>query len=345
MALQAALYAIFPATLYLLVKSLSNRPAGVAAALMITFRGINSIASASWINSGNPKQMLTDFPTAIGLGLCCLFVVLALKKPGWRYFYIFLAGGAIGLASLLRTNVLMVIPFIALILVIHYWRNYGRWLVMIVLLLGGSLLAVYPWGLRNQTAGVPSIQSMYLGKFQNVIRRRYPKVVNPTPAPTPLPAIVSPLELDQDLLPDQETDDPFVLSLDQIFFSELIDESPELNRAMNVASFVSELTYHNIATSLLVIPTDFYFYKLYPILRVEYPYWDTNWDWRIPSSAVPNLLLNLGLISLGISLALRNKAVGLTPVCIFLGYQFANGFARTAGGRYIVPVDWIVIAY
>ncbi len=345
MALQAVLYAVFPAIIYLLVKALSNRPVSVAAALMTAFRGINAIASASWINSDNPKQMMTDFPTAIGISLCCLLVVLAMKKPAWRYFYILLAGGAIGLTSLLRTNALMVIPFMVLLLFIHYWRNFGRWLVMIVFLLAGSLLSVYPWGLRNQNAGMDSIQSMYLGKFRTVIRSRYPRAASPAPASTPLPAISSPSDPDLDKPLDQEEDDPFVVGLDQIFFTELIEENPQLNRAANVVSFVTELTYHNIATSLLIIPTDSYFYRLYPILRLEYPYWDTNWDWSIPAGALPVLILNLGLISLGIAAALRKKAIGLTPAFMFAGYHLANGFARTAGGRYIVPVDWVVVVY
>src|SRR4030095_1531448 len=29
----------------------------------------------------------------------------------------------------------------------------------------------------------------------------------------------------------------------------------------------------------------------------------------------------------------------------FMFYNISNGFARTSGGRYIVPIDWIVILY
>ena len=58
------------------------------------------------------------------------------------------------------------------------------------------------------------------------------------------------------------------------------------------------------------------------------------------------LLLNLFLISLGLSISMRKKRLmGVLPLTFFLGYNLANALGRTSGGRYIVPVDWIIILY
>ena len=56
--------------------------------------------------------------------------------------------------------------------------------------------------------------------------------------------------------------------------------------------------------------------------------------------------LNIFFITLGISVAWRQeKLVGLIPLAMFMFYDLSNGFARTSGGRYIVPIDWIVTIY
>jgi hypothetical protein len=49
---------------------------------------------------------------------------------------------------------------------------------------------------------------------------------------------------------------------------------------------------------------------------------------------------------LGITIAWnQHRLIGLVPLAIFVVYNLSNGFARTSGGRYIVPVDWILTLY
>jgi hypothetical protein len=62
-ALQAAIYAVFPAILYLLGKAIYGRSFGAILAVLAILRGINGIAAGSMINLANQKQLLTDFPT------------------------------------------------------------------------------------------------------------------------------------------------------------------------------------------------------------------------------------------------------------------------------------------
>ena len=58
------------------------------------------------------------------------------------------------------------------------------------------------------------------------------------------------------------------------------------------------------------------------------------------------LILNLLLIALGIGVGWKSaRFSGLVPLGVFLFYNLANAFARTSGGRYLVPIDWIVLFY
>jgi hypothetical protein len=58
------------------------------------------------------------------------------------------------------------------------------------------------------------------------------------------------------------------------------------------------------------------------------------------------LTLNLLLIAMGIGSGRRSARLsGLIPLGIFVVYNFSNAFARTSGGRYLVPMDWIVVFY
>jgi len=58
------------------------------------------------------------------------------------------------------------------------------------------------------------------------------------------------------------------------------------------------------------------------------------------------LMLNLGLVAFGIGTAFQSDRLrGLLPVGVLLLYLTANSLARTSGGRYVVPVDWILVAY
>jgi hypothetical protein len=80
MAVQAAVLAVLPAMASLLGKQLHSRSLGIAAACLVAFQGGNSIAASAVINSASPKQMLTDFPAAIGTALVMLTAVRILRR-------------------------------------------------------------------------------------------------------------------------------------------------------------------------------------------------------------------------------------------------------------------------
>jgi hypothetical protein len=51
-------------------------------------------------------------------------------------------------------------------------------------------------------------------------------------------------------------------------------------------------------------------------------------------------------LSLGLGIAWKKwRVTGLLPLFVFLTYHISNAFARTSGGRYLVPVDWVTFLY
>ena len=114
MAIQAGIFAIFPALIYLIGRSLNIRVIGLVAAIVAMWRGINSIAASHLIDVANPKMILTDFPAAIGLAVIILLTCEWLKSPDQKSHYPLWIGGAIGFGLILRTNILILLAFIPL---------------------------------------------------------------------------------------------------------------------------------------------------------------------------------------------------------------------------------------
>jgi hypothetical protein len=113
-----------------------------------------------------------------------------------------------------------------------------------------------------------------------------------------------------------------------------------------VTCFVPNHFLHNILTSVLVLPTSPVLDDLRHTVRESFPYWDPKWDGRFALPSLFLFALNLFFISLGISLSWMHwKLIGVTPLVMFMFYDLSNGFARTSGGRYIVPIDWIITIY
>jgi hypothetical protein len=81
-------------------------------------------------------------------------------------------------------------------------------------------------------------------------------------------------------------------------------------------------------------------------VRDNYPYWYPRWDGKFAPASLLIFILNILIIVLGIVIAWkRARLPGLAPLAIFLFYNLSNAFARTSGGRYVVPTDWIITFY
>ena len=329
MTAQAAVLAVFPAIVYLIGKSLNSRAIGFAAALVTTFRGANSIAASNMIDMANPKMMLTDFPAAIGVALIVLLAIAWMKQPGRKWHYPAWIGGVVGISIMLRTNVLVFLVLIPLLAVLKFPSQWKQWLLTSSLLMLAVFAITLPWELRNQSLG-GTMYSSFVTKFQSVIDLRYRP-----------PAMPNESSFQKDVFS--------FLSLKQ---SQLLLELYQTREVIQefscntVACFVPNHFLHNILTSILILPTSLTLDDLRNAVRGDHPYWRPDWDGSFPEASFLLFALNLFFITLGIAIAWkRQHLIGLVPLMVFLLYNLSNGFARTSGGRYIVPVDWIVTVY
>lgn len=329
MAAQAAVFAVFPTIVYLIGRSLNSRVLGFVAALVATFRGANAIAASNMIDMANPKMMLTDFPTAIGVALLVWLAIEWFKQPTQKWHYALWMGGIVGLSIMLRTNALLFLLLIPFLAVITFRRHWKPVLLTSSLFLLAVVAITVPWELRNQSLGSTPYGS-YLTKFQSVIDLRYRP-----------PAMPNESSLQKDVL------STLTLKSSQPLLA-LYQGNAGLQEfsCKGIVCFVPNHFLHNILTSLLILPTSLTFDDLRTTVRGVSPFWRPDWDGTFPNVSFVLFALNLFFIAVGVAVAWKKqRLIGIFPLAVFLIYNLSNGLARTSGGRYIVPVDWIVIVY
>lgn len=113
-----------------------------------------------------------------------------------------------------------------------------------------------------------------------------------------------------------------------------------------VISFILGHYFHNLITSVLVFPTSLVNDTLVQVIRQPGSFWLQGWNGILTLGEMVSLFFSLALISIGLGTAVRKKGIsGAAPLVIFLVYSLATAVARTSGGRYIQPTQWIVFLY
>ena len=71
-----------------------------------------------------------------------------------------------------------------------------------------------------------------------------------------------------------------------------------------------------------------------------------NWHGDLPLSEILLIFLNLLLVAVGLGYSwIHYRWVGMLPLTIFIAYSLSLGAAMSSGGRYLVPMDWIMYFY
>ena len=322
MALQAALFAIFPALGYLLGKRLHSRAAGLGLATLLTLRGINSLELGTFINTAHQKQMMTDFPSAVLMLGMTVLLVRWLQEPAKNWPSLGWAAGILGLATLLRPHPLIYIPILIALAVWVYRHKKRVSVILSGLVLTAALAGVLPWLFNNGQE--KSILDFYLDRVKEVIRTRYPDFK--PPGDTMLP-------------PSRE-----IAALNNIgLYSFSMSAQPQ---EKSVLDFSVDNFLNNLTGVIQELPyTPYYQDARYTVKEAE-NFWKLYWDGSMSPWAKILLPINLVLVALGLGAAWkRARLSGLIPLIVMLAYFVMNALARTSGGRYLVPVDWVVTLY
>jgi hypothetical protein len=105
-------------------------------------------------------------------------------------------------------------------------------------------------------------------------------------------------------------------------------------------------TFHNFSTSVMSLPDSLIFEDLNN--RTQPVYWTNapGWKGNLPIIQILLIFLNLLLVAVGLGYSwILHRWAGMLPMTIFIAYSVSLGAAMSSGGRYLVPMDWIIYFY
>jgi hypothetical protein len=320
MDVQAALFAVLPALLFLMGTSLYNRAGGVSLGILAALRGVNQISIGNIIETAHQKHMLTEYPTAVLLVLATLLLVKWVQNPNKNWVLAGLAGGIIGLSTLLRPHTLIIIPVFFILAFLVYRHRTRIWLGMGTLFIAAALLSVIPW-LQFGGQNI-SIFDLYATRVRDVIRQRYPQLLSPQGLR------LAPIT--------ENSQDTLHLAL----------YHPNSTPEKTVIAFATDNFLNNLVTSVQTLPTTPFNLDARSVVKKTENFWKPNWDGSLSGWAKLLLPFNILILAIGLGAAWKRARIsGLVPLIVMLSYFGMNAFGRTSGGRYLVPADWVVLVY
>jgi hypothetical protein len=319
---QTLLLAWIPAALYLIGARLHSRLAGILVSLLAIFREWNSIQAtphATYIAS--VKLMLTDIPTLLSVVLFCVLLIDILQSTSIHWWKPIAAGGIIGLATMMRSQSLLLAPAAFLFMLLIEPRNWKRWLTNSLLIGFGLFLALFPWLWRNhQATGNWAIDDP--GWQPKTLAERY--------------------SFDEKAPPRLEGEN------DGAYAERMMATALEFARQQPayVAQFITNHTINNHITSLLVLPVRDQITDLRSLLLAVDPFWQ-RWNGRkINSAQAVMLAFYLCILSIGIGASWKKaRWMGILPLAIHVAYIMSIAIARRSGWRFVLPTDWVVYFY
>jgi hypothetical protein len=326
--IQSAIFAVFPALVFLLTKRLHSRLAGIITALLMIFREVNSIELTSRITVSHSRLLMTETPAVIGIILIIWMVFVWIEEPHKKILQTVFIGGVIGVLIQIRNEMLFLLPVILLFTFLMYYRFPKYWLKSSALLVAGVFLFVLPWQIRIlHFTGSP----VWMTRRADAILTRFQN----EPAVSP--------ELQQESF------------------------TPETESRAGPLQYIPSHFIHNQKQAFLIFPGAYRFidsligYAFHGnslrlwnqccsaenYLDRLYDFWSwQKWDGSVHRESMAAILITLFFISVGIVKS-RDKlgALALFPLLIvFAFYLLLSGF-RMSGGRRVQVVDWIWIMY
>ena len=354
MNLYAGLMAIFPALLYLIGKNLQNRITGFAAAVLAIFLELSGIHSTTYINATHAKILMTEPLMRVGMALFVLFLIKTIRQKDKRIVYLILAGGIMGLTTMVRYNAWILFPLSLLVILLITWKNWKQAFLLGSFFCLTVLFSLSGWMSRmGQDVGVPFF---FVNRFlYSIVDARYEKIdkpvyvektavpfIEPVYTPTPEP---SGYLSDIQLLTFCTTT---LLSHNDVSLGSEADiqDFIQNNETHGFLWNVSNHFFHNIITSVLILPDSPVLDDLSTIIKQKRNYWEITWDIELNSWQTLALFLNLCLISIGVLFSWRkHKLAGIVPLLVYFTYNYGSALALTSGGRYLVPITWVVYYY
>ena len=112
-----------------------------------------------------------------------------------------------------------------------------------------------------------------------------------------------------------------------------------------IISFVGSHYIHIQINNLLILPIRNGLNDFDELIFPETAFWQEDFT-SLNLNQIILIFINLMLISLGLGAAWKKTGlIGFIPLFSYLVYNFSVAAARYSGGRYLIPVDWVIFFY
>jgi hypothetical protein len=357
--LQVLILAWIPALIYLLTKALHTRMSAVMAALLIIFREANSIWLTERITTSHVKLIMADLPSMLLSVLFMYVSVIWLQNISQRRLLALVCGAALGFAMLVRPEMLVFLfPLLSVSAILLRRSRQGRLWRQSSLLIGlGLLLVISPWIWRNYRVTGELFFDNPLHNTSVILQRfepsTQPPIVGPgaaSPSPTATPAAMP-------ASGSSNTNEALYQAIYRAI-SSILQNPGAIARPVFGHYLNSQVQTFLTLPAVLRAPEAVILWLghrsgerlwndccgLVNYIR-EVPFW-RRWKGGFPSNSLLALTVNLLLLAYGFHTAWkRDTWVSITPLLMAVTYLVVNAFFRNSGGRYILPVDWVMPVY
>ena len=320
---QSLFFAVFPVLLYLFGREFFGRPVGISMALLAVLRDYTSnLVSPFTGNLSYSKLYLAEIPTAIFL---ILFLLVGIRwiKSGFPFFSGFLLGGVLGVAMLIRTQVVVALPALLLSALLVQPKKIWSMIKGALPVLAMIIVVVAPWLWRNwQMTGELIFDNP--GSQTANLALRYNRLNGENVDILPIPGESNSSYNDRML--------------------EMANHAISLNPIGIVKAVASSFLNHGV-NNILLFPLRNDLESPAELWTPSTPFWQ-QWEGRPNLSQGMLLGFYIFLFSLGLATAWqRNGWLGLLPLALNLAYNLWTSLALLSGQRFMLSMDWSIYLY
>ncbi len=322
---QVIILAIFPALLYLLGKALHSRVAGIIVASLAIFQEMNSISASQLLLSSNTHLLLSEVPTAVGLALFTYLMVRWLTQAARRTVFPLLAGGVLGLCTLIRHNPWLLLVVVVGVSLVVYGRSRKKWFQAGALFALGMGLAIAPWMARswyfNRTPFyfMKTLNGSFFSSRYYTIQEDQPTQASPTPRPTSQPTTTP--------TPPAVTATPRPTKTPRPLVAQIKENIKDTTRKIpNAVDFGSAHFFHNIVASVITLPVSLEMNDVQHTVAAPASFWSEAWAGSLTAGQAVMLLVDMALLALGIASSWKRAAL--------------RGTDPAVRGPVLLPFEW-----
>jgi hypothetical protein len=322
-ALQSVFFALFPVLLYWFGREFFGRPIGISIALLAVLRDYTSnLVSPFTGNLSYSKLYLSEIPTAM---LLILFLLVGIRwiKSDLPLLLAFFMGGILGVAMLIRTQVVVAFPMLFLFAFISQPKKLASIIKSALLALVIIVLVISPWLWRNWRMTGELIFDNPESQMAN-LALRYSRLNG----------------VDADIVPAPgETNSEYNARL-----TSLATQAINLN-PLGIANGIANSFLNHGVSNILAFPLRNDLRNLGELWTPTDSFWQA-WEGRPTLSQGLLLAFYVLLFGLGLSAAwLRNGWLGLLPLAVNLIYNLWTSLALLSGQRFLLSMDWSIYLY